>query len=310
MTVTNLNVFQSGTIASATPINENFEDLRVAVNTVEQSVTSNRTYLDNQINTINSSITTAVNGVKTTGELFCINSGKVNSAGTPNILSHSGLTVSFASPFTGTNISGSSATFTNIPSVSLSGYADGTYNVFIDLNGNIEILANTVYRQKTAPTGTLNNIWLDTSKMPLSAKRYTSSGWQDFLKIPLGRIYIENGAISAVGTFEYNQNGFNFNKNTMPCVLYAPDFARGVNKTADTSYTAETYGWLYIYYLGYAVNKTSSITIDGQTLKVSYVQFLGSAYGCGEGMFIPINKGSTYSATNTSEFVFYPARLY
>ncbi len=308
MTVTNLNVFQSGTIASATPINENFEDLRVAVNTVEQSVTSNRTYIDNKVTEINSSIATATNGIKTSGEIFCMNNGKVNSLGAPNILSFSGLTVSFATPFTGTNINGVTKTFTSVQSVFMSGYSDGTYNVFIDLDGNLEILSNTMYRQKAAPSSTLNNLWVNISRTPLEAKIYTVNGWQDFLKIPLGRIYMENGAITGVGTFEYNQNGYNVNKNTMPFILYSPDYTRGVNKTADTTYTAETYGWIYVYYLGYAANKTSSITIDEQTFKISYVQFAGSAYGCGEGMFIPINKGSTYSATNVSEFKFYPAR--
>ena len=49
MTVTTLNTFQAGTLASPTPVNQNFETLRVAVNTIEQTVTSNKTYLDTKL---------------------------------------------------------------------------------------------------------------------------------------------------------------------------------------------------------------------------------------------------------------------
>lgn len=311
MTISNLNVLQSGTVASVTPLNENFETIRVAVNTVEQSVTTNRTYLDNKVTQINSSIESSLKNSKTTGEVFCVNSGSTDSNGNPAILSYSGSTLSFSGSFIAKNINGDTLNATSVSNKSLSSYADGTYKVFIDLDKNVEIFSCTIYKSKSAPASpSINTIWLNTSKVPLEAKRYTASGWQDFLKIPVGTVTVSSGAITGVTTFSYNQNGYSVNKETCPFVVFSPDFSKGVNKTNGTSYTADNYGWLYVYYLGYAANASSKVTIDGIEFTVSYVQFAGSAYGCGEGMFIPINKGSTYSATGTTKYVFYPARVY
>lgn len=180
MTIANLNVLQSGTVASVTPINENFETIRVAVNTVEQSVTTNRTYLDNKVTQINSSITSAVSGIKTEGNLFCVNSGPRDSNGNGYIVRRSGATLSFGVPFTATNIQGNKVTVSRLSSVSMSSFANGTYNIFVDLNGNAEILKNTIYIQKAAPSANIVDVWLDISQAPLAAKQYTSSGWVSF----------------------------------------------------------------------------------------------------------------------------------
>ena len=303
MTIANLNVFQSGTLASVTPVNENFETLRVAVNTVEQSVTSNRTYLDNKIVEINSSIESAVNSTKTTGVIFCVNNGPYDEYGDPCILSISGTTLSFGVPFNATNINGDTIEAESISSVSISGYVDGTYNVFVDLEGNTEILNNTILRQPKTPTNELNKIWLDTSSAPLKAKRYTSEGWKDFLKIPLGCFTIESGSVTEVKTFDYNQNGYNLNSSSL---FMMPDYKKGVSKTNGVSYTAETSGWLYVYYASHFANATASITIDGQSFNIAMVYYAQTSCGSGGGMFIPINKGSVYVGSGISDFRFYP----
>lgn len=306
MTITNLNILQSGTVATVAPLNENFETIRVSINTIEQTEITNKTFLENKITEVKNSSKEIISA----GEVFCINNGPTTIDGAADILSFSGATLTFKTPFSGTNIDGERFEITTLANKTLSGYANGTYNIFVDKDGEIEILNNTIYRQIKQPTNTINNIWLDISQVPLKAKRYTSSGWETFLKVPIGSITISNSNITKAITFTYNQNGYNFNKVTMPHVLFPPNYSKGVNKANDITYTAETYGWLYIYYLGYSTNDSAKLTIDGKEFTISYVQFLGSAYGCGASTFIPINKGSTYKATKSTTFIFYPSTTY
>ena len=300
MTVTNLNIFQSGTLASVTPVNENFETLRIAVNTVEQSTISNRTYINNKISEVNSNLTS----LKTVGEVFCINKGNlINDLAT--ILKITENTLSFYTPFYGTNTNGDMVEVTNLSDISISGYTDGTYNVYVDLNGEIEILKGTLYRQASTPTPNVDDVWLNTSNAPLSAKRYTSNGWETFLKIPIGYFTINNGSVTSTVTYGYNQNGYRINSASL---FPMPDYTKGVNKTNDVTYTAETSGWLYGYYYGARVSKIAKITIDNQELNITHVFIPDLGDGCGSGGIIPIAKGSTYKGTNFLTFMFFPAQ--
>ena len=233
MTIANLNVFQSGTVASPTPVNENFETVRVAVNTLEQTVTNNRTYLDNKLAQVNTNIANSKISSKTAGAIFCVNSGNFDENGNPEILTVTNTTLSFATPFSVTNIEGNSVTVSELDDISLSGYDDGTYNVFIDIEGEIEILKNTVYRQSAEPDTVINTIWLDTSKSPLSAKRYTSNGWANFLKVLIGTFVINEGVVTSVTTSPYNQNGYNL---TTESIFLMPDYTKGINKTNGVEY--------------------------------------------------------------------------
>lgn len=310
MTITNLNVFQSGTLASVTPVNENFETLRVGINTLETTVTNNRTYLDGKVTEINTSIANSVKGMKTAGEVFCINKGPVDAYGNAIALGAVDYIIGCSNQIVATDINGETFTPASIPNISLYGYADGLYHVFLDKDGGLEAFATTIYRQKIAPPGVLNNIWLDTSSVPLKAKRYTSDGWVDFLKVPVGYITMANNAVQTATTFIYNQNGYNINRDSIIPVLYAPNFAAGVNKSNNVSYYADTYGWAFVYYVSAATNATGYFGINGLTFPVSYSQFLGSAYGSGGGYFVPIPIGSTYSASGAHTFIFYPAITY
>lgn len=305
MTISNLNIFQSGTLASVTPVNENFETLRVAVNTVEQTVTTNRTYLNNKVEEINASIATTQKNAKTTGEVFCVNSGSFDVNGQPCILSISGTTLSIATPFSAKNIDGDVLDATSISDVSISGLADGTYNVFVDLEGEIEILSNSIFRQETTPTATVNDIWLDTSKAPICAKRYTSDGWEDFLKIPIGYFVLDDGSVTKTVTNKYNQNGYNL---TVSGYFPMPDYTKPISKTLGVTYTAETSGWILVYLSTSVSNTTSVLTIDGESFQIGSGQFFGSYYGVGTGMMIPVAKGSTYVLSEAGYITFYPVR--
>ena len=304
MTVTNLNIFQSGTIAAVTPVNENFETLRVAVNSVEQTVTENRTYLNNKVSEINGKIDDSTNSIKTSGEIFCINSGSFNASGKPEILTVSGTTLSFVTPFSGRNIKGKTLDATTVSDVSILGLTDGTHNVFIDLNGAAEVLNNTIYRQDTEPTAVINDIWVNTSKAPITAKIYTNSGWEEFLKIPIGSLTVSSGDVTSVTTFNYNQNGYNINTASL---FPMPDYTKGVNKTNGTTYTAATHGWIFAFYAG-ANSGSASLTIDGTSFIVSSLTYTGVLYGTGNGIIFPIGKGSKYKGTNLTTYKFFPTK--
>ena len=310
MTITNLNVFQSGTLASVTPVNENFETLRVGVNTLETTITNNRTYLDGKVTEINTSIANSVKGMKTAGEVFCVNKGPIDAYGTPIALCGGGTTFGCSTNIIATNIDGETFTPTSIPYISLDGYADGLYHAFLDKDGGLEVFAATIYRQKTQPSGVLNNIWLDTSSVPLKAKRYTASGWADFLKVPVGYVIMASNSIQTIVTFPYNQNGYNINRDSIVPVVYAPDFSKGVGKANNVNYYADSYGWAYVYYIGASANATGYFNINGVSFPVAYSQFAGSAYGAGGAYFVPIPVGSTYSASGAHTFTFYPAITY
>ena len=305
MTVTTLNTFQAGTLASPTPVNQNFETLRVAVNTIEQTVTSNKTYLDTKLAEVNTNIQNTSLAAKTAGTLFCVNSGSFDENGNPDIITAQGLTLSFNTPFSATNVEGNTVTVASIEDISLSGYEDGTYNVFVDLEGVITILKNTIYRQSTAPTSVLNTVWLDTSKNPLTAKIYTANGWSDFLKIPVGFFVIENGAVVSTVTNSYNQNGYNL---TAESIFLMPDYTKGVNKSNGVNYTAETTGWLYAYFNQLGGVASSSITIDGKSMTVSSVNFLNVYYGTGNAVFFPVAKGSVYKGSSLTTLIFFPSK--
>ena len=305
MTITTLNTFQAGTLASPTPVNENFETLRVAVNTIEQSVSTNRVYLDNKLNEVNTSITNSNVASKTAGAIFCINSGALNENKEPDILNAQGLILSFNTPFTATNVEGKTVTVASLEDISLSGYEDGIYNVFVDLEGEITILKNTIYRQSFEPANTLNTVWLDTSNNPLSSKIYTANGWDDFLKIPIGYFVIENAAITKTVTNSYNQNGYNL---TAESSFPMPDYTKGVNKTNGIEYTAETTGWLYAYYSHIGDIHSGSIVIDGKTMTVSSINFTNVYYGTGNAVLFPVAKGSVYKGLSLTSLIFFPSK--
>ena len=305
MTITTLNTFQAGTLASPTPVNQNFETLRVAVNTIEQTVTNNRTYLDNKLSEVNTNISNTGISSKTAGTLFCVNNGPFDENEIPKILDITGLVLSFNTPFSATNVEGNTVNVTSLDDISLSGYENGTYNVFVDLEGEITILKNTVYRQANKPSNTLNTVWLNTSKNPLSAKIYTSNGWTNFLKIPVGSFVVESGAVTGFATNPYNQNGYNL---TSESVFLMPDYTKGVNKSNGVIYTAETNGWIYAYFNQLGGVAASSLKIDGVSMTVSSINFLNVYYGTGNAVFFPIAKGSVYKGTSLSSLIFFPSK--
>ena len=75
-----------------------------------------------------------------------------------------------------------------------------------------------------------------------------------------------------------------------------PDYTSGVSKSANTSYTAESNGFIY----GFADQKTPHITIDGT--QMSFAVSRTDIYGGQSVSIFPIKKGSTWSCTIATTF--------
>lgn len=88
---------------------------------------------------------------------------------------------------------------------------DGTYHKFVGADGSSELIKNTIYKQAMAPVANSGDVWVNTSQEPITVFQYNGSSWESYDKIPLGKIVVSNGVISAFETFPYNQNGYNTN---------------------------------------------------------------------------------------------------
>ena len=96
----------------------------------------------------------------------------------------------------------------------LTGYPDGVYNVFIGADGVSDVYNNVIYRQTTQPEGELNDVWFKTLE-PTHAYRYNGSMWVGYDKVPVGQATVTDGNITDVLTFDFNQNGYNVNAQTL-----------------------------------------------------------------------------------------------
>ena len=128
--------------------------------------------------------------------------------------------------------------------------ANNTFYYFIGRGQTapVRLTDITIFRQNTTPSGSINDVWLDTSTENLICKKLSEAGiWEKWDYVPLGKVVIAdigtNSATATVTTFPYNQNGYNIiSRNDM-----SPDMSAGTSITAETTYTAESAGWIYVY---------------------------------------------------------------
>lgn len=147
---------------------------------------------------------------------FCVNSGYTTS-GKPDLLA--GLTTGTLSfnvddgtsyaPLVATTASGESFYTESITSLDVSGFTDGTYNVFVNNDGTAYAYANVIYRQQTQPASmNTNDIWFNTCE-PYKAYIKTAGGLEetDFVQLPQ-LVTITSNVISSIDTIAYfNDNG-------------------------------------------------------------------------------------------------------
>lgn len=325
-----LTEFIPGTKAKAQEVNANFSAIKDALaNKASLTGDSEQTFKvadatqdshavnKGQLDDLSDDLSAEINK---SGTRFCIKSGNVT-AGKGDLFSYSGLVVTpkIGGSYANLVISDYKGNNTTISSVSpstlnLTGNSNGTYNIFVNSSGGLYILNNTIYRQASRPTMLVNDIWLDTSKDSFNCIKYSGTTDVEFLDVPLGKVTISGGTITALETFAFNQNGFNINTQTVltacmelaasACNLTMPNYAAGVNKSWATVYQAATNGYLYI---NAALGSMLQVSVDNSNwIVVQYSWFSDQGYSASS--FIPIPKGIYYKATNgaSGTLIFYP----
>jgi len=216
------NIFVAGTKAKAQEVNENFASIQeelekkalkegsetqtfYVADATEEGQAVSKGQMQNFVSETNNSTLTKICADKLS--LFA-NSGNINEDGNADLITFSELELTFLvgnnyPPLKG-NIQGENIEISEIESFSLSGFADGSYNIFVDKNGEISALSNNIYIQPQEPTLLLNDIWVDTSIMPDKILQFNGSNKVDFEKIFIGKVVIENSEITFVTTIPYN----------------------------------------------------------------------------------------------------------
>ncbi len=205
------NTFVAGTKARADEVNENFASLEDAVNKSNQAlaqVKEDLSYVTNDL--LDDFVAEAEMVLKSGKSKFCINSSNLSEDGdSPDILSANQGILSFKIGgeypiMIATNAYGDSETFEGLDDIDVSGYPDGTYNIFLDLSGNVELLNTKVYRSPKAPTGMLlDDVWLCTLE-PWAAYKYNGVSWINYEAIPIGAITVASGQITQFLNGEFN----------------------------------------------------------------------------------------------------------
>lgn len=111
----------------------------------------------------------------------------------------------------GTDLSGEQFVLNGLNSDDSQYLTDGTYHKFVGADGSSELLKNTIYRQAISPVANSGDVWINMTLEPFVVLKYNGSAWENYDKIPLGKIVVSNGVISSYETFPYNQNGYNAN---------------------------------------------------------------------------------------------------
>lgn len=331
MTLT-LTTFVAGTKAKAEEVNANFSALQDAVNqkaakdgdsaqkfSVADATEGAHAVNRGQLEDLSDDLMAEINKV---GTKFCVKSGNTTD-GKGDLFSYDvyEVTAKIAGTYPSLVIvdyKGVQTIISNTPAkLNLTGNANGEYNIFITPQGELYILKNTIYRQAKRPTMSVGDVWFNISKEPFNCIKYNGSGDTEFLDVPVGKVTFSNGAITAIETFHFNQNGYNVTSQTTleagtnlsasVSNFVMPDYANGISKSWNTVYQAESDGYLYVWA---NFGSTLTVSLDNSTWKT--VQYSWHAdQGFSASSFVPIPKGIYYKAAYTSSsgsnsLVFYP----
>lgn len=322
-----LTEFVPGTKAKAQEVNANFSTLKDAINqkaaidgdvsqkfSVSAATQASHAVNKTQLDDLSSNLTAQINK---TGTKFCVKSGNITS-GKGDLFDYNLLTVTPKIGGTYANLvfsdyQGTQTTITSANVINMNGKPDGIYNIFIKPDGTFYTLSNTIYKQPARPVMLAGDVWFNTSVEPFNSIKYDGTNDITFLDMPLGKVTLSGGTITAVETFPFNQNGNNVTAQTVikngtnlaksVSNLSMPDYSTAVSKNWGTTYTAECDGFVYGYIHGFndAVN----------TFKVNTITLWAFGTGGGRGTFlIPVRKGDSYLATANSgdslSLTFYP----
>lgn len=216
------NIFIAGTKAKAQEVNENFVSIQeelekkalkegsqtqtfYVANATEDGQAVSKNQMQNFVNETNNS-TLAKIGVDKLS-LFA-NSGNTDEEGNAELITFSDLELTFLVgnnyPSLKGNLLGENIEITEIENFSLSGFANGKYNIFVNKNGEISVLSNNIYIQPKQPSLILNDVWVDTSSVPDKITQFDGSNKINFDKLLIGKVTIENSQITSVTTIPYD----------------------------------------------------------------------------------------------------------
>lgn len=333
-----LTTFVPGTKAKAAEVNANFSTLKTAISTkasmngdstetfaVADGIQESHAINLGQLNGLSDNLAAKVNK---NGTRFCVRSGNVSN-GRGDLFSYSVLRITskIAGVYDDLVISdylGKQTTISETPNeMSLNGNSDGEYNIFINSEGELYILNNTIYKQAKRPTMVVNDVWLNTSAEPFECIKYSGTSDVEFLDVPLGKVTIKNGAITVLETFQFNQNGYDVTTQTklesgtnlaasVPGFVM-PDYTKGVSKSFSTVYQAASDGFLFFRARISGTFYISSGNADADSTNYSWTLFTVGSFG-DQGFFsstfFPMPKGMYYKAvaadTTNSIVTFYP----
>lgn len=205
------NTFTAGTKAKADEVNENFASIKDELNKQNENIASIQEDVDYIRNDMfNDFVSEAEIITKTAKSKFCINYANISADGkTPDVLSFDENILSFKvggnyPVLTITNAWGDSETFEYIDNLDITGYADGNYNIFLSLEGDIELFNTKIIKSAIAPTNVvMDDIWLMNLE-PWACYKFNGLSWIEFEEVPIGSITIKEGKIIEVSNYTFN----------------------------------------------------------------------------------------------------------
>lgn len=207
------NTFIAGTKAKADEVNENFSAIESELNAQSVNIQTVKKDLDDTNKYIKSDLIVDVKDIVSDKKTkFCVNYGNLDENSNEDLISFEQRIVSFKVGATypvliATNAYGDTETFEAVDDIDLSGYEDGSYNIFLDLDGTVEVLKNNIYTQLTEPqNAVISDVWFMELE-PEACYKFNGISWLDYEKIPLGNVVISGSAITKVKTFRYNRAG-------------------------------------------------------------------------------------------------------
>lgn len=331
-----LTEFVPGTKAKAEEVNANFSTLRDAVNK-KAALTGDSTQTFNvanatqdahaankgQLDILSNDLTAKVNK---TGTKFCVKSGYTTN-GKGDLFSYEGLKITpkiggTYGKLTIIDHEGTQTLISTAVEMSMSGKPNGTYNIFITPSGTLYTLSNTIYRQSARPTMYSGDIWLNTNVEPFDCIKYDGTSDVKFLDLPLGKVTVKDGVITAISTFGFNQNGHNVTTQTTLEIgtnlaksitnISMPNYFNPTSKSFSTVYQSASDGYLFIqsafgatFYVS-AENADTDTNYTWTTLPLS--NFNDQGYIAST--MLPIAKGVYYKVAPTrssgTSLIFYP----
>ena len=225
------NTFVPGTKAKAQEVNENFTAVQNELNLkAEKTGDINQTFLiasateehhaitKGQVKTLLEETTKEIQQDFSNLNPFCIEKGYMDENGNPAIISINGSIINFnvddgttyGSIFACPANNQPKFKVTHLDSIDISAFTDGTYNIFVTSEETAYLLNNEIYVQKSEPTSpTLNCIFENTSKSPISVEKFNGTEWELFNDVLLGTVVIQNGAVTKIINSHFNDNWAN-----------------------------------------------------------------------------------------------------